>query len=131
MALFKSKKKKEEKTTSENNNENIQKLVVFVTIVNHGLADPVAKLFQNAGSNVQFIERGNGTASKEIRDILGIEDTAKDLIFSIIREDKAKEIKPDLLAFFKANKYNKGIGFTIPMTSIIGVKLYQFLTDAQ
>ncbi len=130
MGLFKKKKQvaKTNKTASENNET--AKLKLFVTIVNKGLADPVAKLFQSAGSSAQFIERGNGTASKEIRDILGIEDTSKDIIFAIITEERAQEVKPDLQAFFKANKYNKGIGFIIPMTSLIGVKLYQFLTDS-
>ena len=110
--------------------ENLKKLSVFVVVVNRGLAGAICKIFQNSGSNAQVIQRGNGTASKEIRDILGIEDTGKDIIFSIIKRDSVPEVKPELKAFFKASKYNKGIGFSIPMSSIIGVKLYQFLTDS-
>ena len=37
--------------------------------------------------------------------------------------------KKELEAFFKVSKRNRGIGFSIPMTSLIGMKLYQFLVD--
>lgn len=110
--------------------EDLKKLCIFIVVVNRGLAKPISKIFQTYGSNAQFIQRGYGTASKEIRDILGIEDTSKDIVLSIIRKDKVEDVKPELNAFFHVNKYNRGIGFSIPMTSIIGVKLYQFLTDA-
>ena len=106
------------------------KLSIFITIVNHGLAGPIIKLFEHAGVSAQFIQRGNGTATRQIRDILGIEDTGKDIVISIIKKDKIADVKPDLLAFFSASKYNKGIGFSIPMTSMIGIKVYQFLADS-
>ena len=129
MALIKKKPSKKPSNLVEER-EDLKKLSVFVVVVNRGLADPICKLFQHAGSNAQFIQRGNGTAIKEIRDILGIEDTSKDIIFSIIKKEAIEELKPELNAFFMASKYNKGIGFSIPMTSIIGVKLYQFFTDS-
>ena len=124
------KKKKVEQTPNATPQTNFEKMSIFVTIVNHGLADPIVKLFENNGVSAQFIQRGNGTASKEIRDILGIEDTGKDIIISIIKKENIKDLKQELLAFFRASKYNKGIGFSIPMTSMIGIKVYQFLANS-
>ncbi|MCR5506078.1 MAG: hypothetical protein K6F07_03700 [Bacilli bacterium] len=128
MALFKKKKTVEEPPRIEDR-QDFKKLIVFVTIVNRGLASPITKIFQNMGCSAQFVQRGNGTAVKEIRDILGIEDTSKDIVFSIVREEKVEDIKVELSAFFLASKYNKGIAFTIPMSSMIGVKVYQFLAN--
>lgn len=128
MALFK-KKNIDNTPKLVEQQQDLKQLVVFITIVNHGLAGPITKIFQRLGSSAQFIQRGNGTASKEIRDILGIEDTGKDIILAIVKKDNVAEIKPELEAFFKASKYNRGVGFSISMTSIIGVKLYQFLAD--
>ena len=128
MALFK-KKNIDNTPKLVEQQQDLKQLVVFITIVNHGLVGPITKIFQRLGSSAQFIQRGNGTASKEIRDILGIEDTGKDIILAIVKKDNVAEIKPELEAFFKASKYNRGVGFSISMTSIIGVKLYQFLAD--
>lgn len=130
MRLFKKKK------TPENvNNNNIsasttKKLLMFITIVNRGQGNFVLKLFESEGANAQFVQYGEGTAQKEIRDILGIEDNTKEIIVSLISEDKIESAKKELEAFFKISKRNRGIGFSIPMTSLIGMKLYQFLTDS-
>jgi len=106
-----------------------KKLLLFITIVNRGQGNFVLKLFESEGANAQFVQYGEGTAQKEIRDILGIEDNSKEVIISLISEDKIESAKKELEAFFKVRKRNRGIGFSIPMTSLIGMKLYQFLVD--
>ena len=129
--MFFNKKKTLENVNNANNlsANTTKKLLMFVTIVNRGQGNFVLKLFESEGANAQFVEYGEGTAQKEIRDILGIEDNSKEIIISIISEDKIESAKKELEAFFKVSKRNRGIGFSIPMTSIIGMKIYQFLTD--
>lgn len=128
MAIFGRKKVETKKEPFEAKND-IKKLSIFVTIVNANLANPIVKIFQNAGVSAQFVQRGQGTATKQIRDILGIEDNSKDIVFSIIKQETIPEVMPELEAFFAASKKNKGIGFSIPMTSIAGVTVYKFLTN--
>ena len=124
-------KAKDNKTNEsfEKTNE-IKKLSLYVTIVNKGQANAVTSLFQRMGSSMQFIEVGNGTANKNVLDILGIEDNAKEIIFALIKTELVKDARKELEAFFMASKKNKGIGFAIALTSIIGVKLYRFLTNS-
>lgn len=124
MALFKKKLETVEKPKVEVN----EKLSIFITVVPKGQGHAVTKLFYLGGSNAQYIELGEGTAVEEIRDILGIEDNSKEIIFSIIPNSKIDNMKKELEAFFLASNKNKGIGFSIPMTSLIGMKVYQFLT---
>ena len=129
MKLFKKAKNEVNTNKSEANTEDIKKLLLFITIVNRGQGNFVLKLFESEGANAQFIQYGEGTAQKEIRDILGIEDNSKEIIVSLISQDKIESAKKELDAFFKVSKRNRGIGFSIPMTSLIGMKLYQFLID--
>ncbi len=125
------KKAKKENTEFQNNvsKTDIKKLSMFITIVNRGQGNFVLKLFESEGANAQFVQYGEGTAQKEIRDILGIEDNSKEIIISLISQDKIDSAKRELEAFFKVSKRNRGIGFSIPMTSLIGMKFYQFLVD--
>lgn len=106
-----------------------KKLSLFITIVGKGQAQAIIRLFERGGSSAQFIQRGEGTASKEIYSILGVEDNDKDIIFSFIAQEKIPDIKTELNAFFLASKKNRGIGFSIPLSSIIGLRVYQFLAN--
>ena len=131
MGLFKKLFKKEETKPVETNPQDVEikQLSMFVTIVNRGQGNFVTKIFENEGSNAQFIEYGEGTAQKEVRDILGIDDKTKEIVISLISNERIENAKKELEAFFKVNKRNRGIGFSVPMTSLIGMKVYQFLSD--
>lgn len=117
-------------TSFEKTNE-IKKLKVYVVIVDHGVGDTITYMFQKFGSAVQFISMGNGTASRQINDILGVEDNGKDIMFAIIKEEDIPAAREELETFFKSSKRHRGIGFAIPLTSIIGVKLYKFLAHTK
>ena len=129
MGLFKKAKKENTEIKSDVSKSDIKKLSMFITIVNRGQGNFVLKLFESEGANAQFVQYGEGTAQKEIRDILGIEDNSKEIIISLISQDKIDSAKRELEAFVKVSKRNRGIGFSIPMTSLIGMKFYQFLVD--
>ena len=129
MGLFKKEKKENTEIKSDVSKSDIKKLSMFITIVNRGQGNFVLKLFESEGANAQFVQYGEGTAQKEIRDILGIEDNSKEIIISLISQDKIDSAKRELEAFFKVSKRNRGIGFSIPMTSLIGMTFYQFLVD--
>ena len=129
MGLFKKAKKENTEIKSDVSKSDIKKLSMFITIVNRGQGNFVLKLFESEGANAQFVQYSEGTAQKEIRDILGIEDNSKEIIISLISQDKIDSAKRELEAFFKVSKRNRGIGFSIPMTSLIGMTFYQFLVD--
>lgn len=120
--------KKEVKLPYDKTNE-IKPLVAFFAIVNQGNAGAVIDIFRRAGSTASFVQMGTGTASKHVRDILGIEDNRKEIVVSIIREELLKEATVELEAFYAASKRNKGIGFSVSLTGLSGVRMYQFLAN--
>lgn len=123
------KKPKKEVAYEERKDIKIKKLLMHVTIVPSEQGPAVNKLLKNLGVACQFTQRGRGTASKSVREILGVEDNHKELIFSLIPEDLVGKINIELEAFFAVNQRNKGIAFTIPLDSIMSVRVYNFLAD--
>lgn len=107
----------------------IKKLVLYTVIVPRGQGENIIRIFKANKSSAQFVQYGEGTASNAIRDILGSEDTKKDIVYSLIREDVVPDIKKELDVYFIASKRNRGIAYTISLTSIVGVKLYKFFTQ--
>ena len=53
----------------------------------------------------------------------------KAVILSVVREDMVEEIMNCLEDKFHSVRGGKGICFAVPLSSVIGVNLYQFLSD--
>ncbi len=108
-----------------------QKLQLLVTIVNRQKAEFYIDYLQNFEVNMQLSFAAQGTAPSEMLDILGLSETDKTVIFSIIKEEFAPRALSGLEEKFKFLKGGKGIAYTIPLTSTIGVAIYQFLANLQ
>ena len=86
-------------------------------------------LLQNYQINFQTSVLAQGTAKSETLSLLGLEDSDKSVIFSVIREDNAMEALHALEDKFQTVRNGKGIAFTVPMSSVIGVAIYRFLSN--
>jgi hypothetical protein len=107
------------------------KLQLLFTIVNREKTDFYLDLIQGFQVNMQTVLAATGTAGTKTLELLGLSDTGKSVILSVIRKDKAAAILSALEEKFKTLKNGKGIAYTVPFTSTIGVAIYQFLSDSQ
>lgn len=110
-------------------NVSLNKLVLLITMVNHKKAEFYADYIQSLGANLQFVSFGEGTADASIQNLLGLADTEKAVIFSIIREEKQDMILSSINEKFESIKNGKGIAYTVPFSSVIGASVYNFLSD--
>lgn len=125
-------KKKETKSdtpTPFEKRDDIKKIVLYTIIVNYGQGDNIVRILKNNKTSAQFVRVGEGTATKQILDILSIEDNRKEIVYSLVREDAVPDIKRELEAYFVASKRNAGIAYTLDLNAIVGVKVYKFLTQ--
>lgn len=106
------------------------KLQLLFTIVNRNKTEFYVDLLHDFDINMQMILSANGTADSRIKSLLGLTDSEKAVIISVIRRDKSKLALEALGEKFKTVKGGKGIAYTVPMSSTIGVAIYQFLSNA-
>lgn len=106
-----------------------QKLKLLFTVVNRQKAEFYMDLLQSFDVNMQLAMLAQGTAKTEMLNYLGLVDTEKAVIISVIRNDKVKDALKMLEEKFSTIKNGKGIAYTVPMTSTIGVAIYQFLCN--
>ena len=106
-----------------------RKLKLLVTVVNREKAEFYMDFLQSFEVNFQTSTAARGTADKETLRLLGIGETDKTVIFSVIREDMCDAALEGLSRKFKTIKNGKGIAYTIPMTGTIGVAIYRFLSN--
>ena len=106
-----------------------KKLMLLFTIVNRNKAEFYVDVLQKFEINMQIILAANGTADNKIQSLLGLTDSEKSVILSVIRRDMCRAALAELEEKYKTVKGGKGIAYTVPMTSTIGVAIYQFLSN--
>ena len=114
---------------NEPDTTNIRKLKLLVTVVNYKKTEFFMDYLTSFDVNLQTAVAAQGTASSEALYLLGLHDSDKSVIFSVIREDLETDILQGLEDKFTSLKKGKGIAFTIPMSSVIGVAIYRFLSN--
>ena len=126
------KKKELETALSKVKTEGLQapvKLKILVTIIDRKKVDFYVSNLEGFGANVQEIIYASGTTPR--KDILGIKVSEKAVLLSVVREDRIKEILATYEDKYFQTKNGKGIAFTIPIKSMMGVMLYQFLAGIE
>ena len=106
----------------------IKKLGLLITVVDRNKGEFYLDVISQFEVNCQMAVGGLGTANSELVDLLGL-NIHKAVILSVVREDKVEEIMKALEQRFATIKNGKGIAFVVPMSSVIGVNLYQFLSN--
>ena len=106
-----------------------KKLKLVVLIVNTNKADFYTDFLQSFEVNVQLQMNARGTAGSEMLHYLGLEDSEKRVLVGILREDRAEETMKALEEKFATLRGGKGIAYTVPLSSVAGVAIYQFLSN--
>ncbi|MBO7187568.1 MAG: hypothetical protein J6V68_04150 [Clostridia bacterium] len=122
-------RKKTTKSPNKKQVSSVKKLKILITIVNRSKAIYYEDLLEQFDVNVQMILYGKGTANSQLIDLLGLVESDKAVIISCIKEDKVKDALETLNEKFNKVKHGKGIAFTVPLDSIIGVSSYQLLSN--
>lgn len=111
------------------NQSDVKKLKLLITVVNRRKAEFFTDFLAGFEVNFQTSVLAQGTAQSDTLHLLGLEDTDRSVICSLIREDRAEEALRGLEEKFHTLRGGKGIAFTVPLTSVIGVAIYRFLSN--
>ena len=102
---------------------------LLITVVNRSKAEYYADLIQSYESNLQWTALAQGTANKELLTLMGLASPDRAVIFSVVREDKVPKLLASLEHKFHTIKNGKGIAYTVPLSSLIGVSAFAFLSN--
>lgn len=129
MARISKKESEGAKTSNKKQASNVRKLKILITIVDKSKALFYVDLLEQFEVNVHSVLYGKGTANSQMLKLLGLAEIDKAIIFSFIREDMIKEALETLNEKFDTVRNGKGIAYTVPLDSIIGVSAYQLLSN--
>ena len=110
------------------NDSAIKKLKLLFTIVDRPKGEFYMDVISQFDVNYQMTLGGLGTARSELVELLGLEPH-KAVVISVIREELAETVMQCLEDKFATIRGGKGIAFAVPLSSVIGVNAYRFLSD--
>ena len=110
------------------NDSAIKKLKLLVTVVDRQKGEFYLDVISQFDVNCQIAMAGLGTATSELVELLGL-NLHKAVILSVVREDRVDEVMNCLEDKFSTIRNGKGVSFAVPLSSVIGVNLYRFLSD--
>ena len=106
----------------------IKKLKLVITVVDRAKTEFYLDVLSQFEVNFQMVTGGKGTATSEIVDMLGL-NIHKAVLMSVVREDMVDPIMKCLEDKFTTIRNGKGIAIAVPLTGVIGVNMYQFLSN--
>ncbi|HIS26890.1 MAG TPA: P-II family nitrogen regulator [Candidatus Pullilachnospira intestinigallinarum] len=106
-------------------------LYMMMTITKRSMQQRLKELYKRNGLEVTFGTLARGTASNEMLDFFGLEATEKLIRLAIVTDRMWRNIKADLEQQIRIDVPGTGIAFLVPLSSVGGKNVLQFLTDGQ
>jgi hypothetical protein len=106
----------------------IKKLKLLFTVVDRPKAEFYQDYISQFEVNCQMLLNGLGTANSDVVEMFGL-NMHKAVILSVVREDLVDRIMNGLEEKFVTIKNGKGVAFAVPLSSVIGVNLYRFMSN--
>lgn len=110
------------------NESAIKKLKLIITVVDRAKTDFYLDILSQFEVNFQMVTGGIGTAHSEIIEMLGL-NLHKSVILSVVREDMVGDVMKCLEEKFETIRNGKGIAIAVPLSGVIGINMYQFLSN--
>lgn len=104
---------------------------MLMTVTKRSVGRRLLACYEKIGLSSAMCMMAQGTATSEMLDCFGLEDTEKMVTLTVVSDDTWKRVKRELEDRFQIDVPGTGIAFLIPLSSVGGKKVLQFLTDGQ
>jgi nitrogen regulatory protein PII-like uncharacterized protein len=108
-------------------NDQIKQVKLLITIIDRGKGKKVTSLLNEKDIKYHLIALGYGTAPTFIQEYFGFGETEKDVIMSVVSEEKIKDVLDYLKEQLNIDEPNAGIAFTIPISSLSSMSDLSYL----
>ncbi len=106
------------------------RLDLVFTVLQRGLGDKIVDINKEQGIYANFICPGRGTATTSILEMFGLGATEKDIVLSFVKSEAVPGVLKKISEKMEFDRPGSGIAFAVPMQSVAGTKVLNYLTTA-
>lgn len=104
---------------------------MMMSITKRSTGKKLLEFYEENGLSAILCTLAKGTAASETLDYFGLEVTEKIVMMSVVTDTTWKKVKRTLEDDFQIDVPGTGIAFLVPLSSIGGKKVLQFMLDGQ
>ena len=109
----------------------MSEIYMMMTVTKRAVGRGVLECYEKNGLPSVICTLAKGTATSEILDYFGLEVTGKNVMMAVVTGETWKSVKRDLEERVQIDVPGTGIAFLMPLSSVGGKKVLQFLMDGQ
>ncbi len=106
----------------------MKRIKLLVAIVDRGLGNEVVGILRDSGVTYNMIAPAYCAAGSEIMDILGLTNPERDMIISVVTEEKTAGVLNKLVYKLDLDEPGNGFAFTIPITGVSGPLALRYIS---
>ncbi|MEG1930242.1 MAG: hypothetical protein RR131_03795 [Anaerovorax sp.] len=106
----------------------IKKVKLLIVIVDRGVGEAVSSVLRKMQVTFNLTSPGYGAAGSDLADYLGITSDEKDIVISVVLEEKVQSALDLLLYKFNLDQPGNGVAFTIPITGASGPLALKYMS---
>lgn len=104
---------------------------MLMTVTKRSVGRRLLACYEELGLSSTLCTLAQGTATSETLDYFGLEVTEKMVTLTVVSDDTWKKVKRELENRFQIDVPGTGIAFLMPLSSVGGKKMLQFMIDGQ
>jgi hypothetical protein len=106
----------------------IKRLQLLFTVIDRGRGNDVERLLREGGVTYNMTAPGYDASGVDLADILGLTDFERDIVISVVQEDRAHDILDRLRIKFDLDRPDCGLAFTIPISGVSGSLALKYIS---
>lgn len=106
----------------------VKRIKLLVAVVDRGKGDDVVEILRESGVTYNMVSPAYCASGSEIMDYLGLTNPERDMVFSVITEDKVEGVLNKLLYKLNLDEPGNGFAFTIPITGVSGPLALRYIS---
>lgn len=106
----------------------VKRIKLLVAVVDRGRGNEVVEILKESGVTYNMVSPAYCAAGSEFMDYLGLTNPERDMVFSIVTEDKVDGILNKLLYKLNLDLPGNGFAFTIPITGVSGPLALRYIS---
>lgn len=106
----------------------MKRIKLLVALVDRGKGDDVVEILRESGITYNLVSPAYQASGSEIMDYLGLTNPERDMVFSVVTEDKVEGALSKLLYKLNLDEPGKGFAFAIPITGVSGPLALRYIS---
>lgn len=106
----------------------VKRVKLLIAFVERGRGDDVVGILRDSGVTYNLVSPAHRASGSAIMDYLGLSNPERDMVISVITEDKVDSVLKKIMYKYDMEQPGNGVAFTIPITGVSGPLALRYIS---